>query len=322
MILIFSQEHDTSSNQVIEWLEYYNQKVIRINSYKDYFSLIDPVKNISITNSIDNEDEKTSIKSIWYRRRGVLGVYDYSTKMEKQAREHLSEELKILFQYQFVKLNKQVKLKLGTENGSRINKLVALEEAKAAGLLIPNTYITTNKSVLKNLISVESNLITKPIAEATFFIDKKNKRHGLYTEKVTQKIVKESPDIFFPSLLQNEIEKDFEIRTYFLCGVCYSMAIFSQQSDQTATDFRVYDTKNRNRNVPYQLPRDIENKIKRFMKKMNLNEGSIDLIKTNDNKFVFLEVNPAGQFGMVSRPCNYYLEKKIAQYLANEKSEK
>jgi hypothetical protein len=29
----------------------------------------------------------------------------------------------------------------------------------------------------------------------------------------------------------------------------------------------------------------------------------------------FLEVNPAGQFGMVSTPCNYYLEEKIAEVL-------
>jgi hypothetical protein len=30
---------------------------------------------------------------------------------------------------------------------------------------------------------------------------------------------------------------------------------------------------------------------------------------------VFLEVNPTGQYGMVSDPCNYYLDKKIAEYL-------
>ena len=51
------------------------------------------------------------------------------------------------------------------------------------------------------------------------------------------------------------------------------------------------------------------------MKKVGLNTGSIDLIQSTDGQIYFLEINPAGQIGMTSKPCNYYLEKKIALYL-------
>ena len=34
------------------------------------------------------------------------------------------------------------------------------------------------------------------------------------------------------------------------------------------------------------------------------------------------QVNPVGQFSMVSKPCNYYLEKEVAKYLINEKIQK
>ena len=54
------------------------------------------------------------------------------------------------------------------------------------------------------------------------------------------------------------------------------------------------------------------------MKKLKLETGSLDFIKTTDDRLVFLEVNPVGQFGMVSSPCNYYLEKKIAEYLIKQ----
>jgi hypothetical protein len=40
-----------------------------------------------------------------------------------------------------------------------------------------------------------------------------------------------------------------------------------------------------------------------------------------NKELVFLEINPVGQFGMVSHPCNYYLEKRIAQNLINSKYE-
>jgi hypothetical protein len=42
------------------------------------------------------------------------------------------------------------------------------------------------------------------------------------------------------------------------------------------------------------------------------------MIVTPEKKYVFLEVNPIGQFNQVSIPCNYFLEKKIADYLLHE----
>ena len=51
------------------------------------------------------------------------------------------------------------------------------------------------------------------------------------------------------------------------------------------------------------------------MDNLDLNSGSIDIILTPDNKYVFLEVNPVGQFEQVSFPCNYGLFKEVAEYL-------
>lgn len=54
------------------------------------------------------------------------------------------------------------------------------------------------------------------------------------------------------------------------------------------------------------------------MTKVEMNSGSIDMIVTLNNNYVFLEVNPVGQFWQVSYLCNYYLEKKIAHYLRSK----
>ena len=51
------------------------------------------------------------------------------------------------------------------------------------------------------------------------------------------------------------------------------------------------------------------------MDALHLETGSLDLVKTIDGRLVFLEVNPVGQFGMVSIPCNYHLERNIAAAL-------
>jgi len=43
------------------------------------------------------------------------------------------------------------------------------------------------------------------------------------------------------------------------------------------------------------------------------------MIRARNGDFIFLEINPVGQFGMTSIPCNYFLEKKIAEHLIKMK---
>ena len=51
------------------------------------------------------------------------------------------------------------------------------------------------------------------------------------------------------------------------------------------------------------------------MNKLSLNTGSLDIIKTVDGEFTFIEVNPVGQFMAPSNRCNFDLEKLIAKWL-------
>ena len=48
---------------------------------------------------------------------------------------------------------------------------------------------------------------------------------------------------------------------------------------------------------------------------LNLNCGSVDMIVDKNGEYVFLEINPVGQYGMVNEPCNYNLDHLIANYL-------
>ena len=68
-------------------------------------------------------------------------------------------------------------------------------------------------------------------------------------------------------------------------------------------------------NFPFKLPDDIEEKLDKLYKKLDLNTGSADFIVDKEGNYVFLEINPVGQFQMTSLPCNYNLEQKIANYL-------
>ena len=115
------------------------------------------------------------------------------------------------------------------------------------------------------------------------------------------------------------IDKKLEIRSFYIENNFFSMAIFSQSSEQTKIDFRKYNNVFPNKTEPFQLPKDIEEKLTQIFKEINLNCGSIDLIVDKNDNYYFLEINPVGQYGMVADPCNYELDKLIAKYLINGK---
>ena len=161
------------------------------------------------------------------------------------------------------------------------------------------------------------NFITKPLSQGVYRANLLNDYvYYNHVERITQKDVDRLSEEFYPSLFQIEENKLYEIRAFYLFGNFYSMAIFSQCNKETKVDFR----KNKYwehplKTVPYSLPKSIENNITNLMNELKLETGSIDLIVNNDGDYIFLEVNPCGQFGMTSTPCNYYLEKKIAELL-------
>ncbi len=82
-------------------------------------------------------------------------------------------------------------------------------------------------------------------------------------------------------------------------------------------DYRDKDKIRNPRTIPFKLPKNIEDKLVLLMKQLNLNTGSIDIIKTFDGRYVFLEVNPIGIYDEISINCNYYLNKKVAEWLTN-----
>lgn len=247
----------------------------------------------------------------YYDNLKVLNAIGNSD-LEAQMRQHLMAELRATTRGLEEMLEGAEWLSRPEER--HVNKVAALGKAREAGLLIPATLITTDRAELQAFKDRYGRVITKPTWEAKAFYQG-NECYAMYTEEVTQPRIDAAPERFFPSLVQEMIPKAFEIRVFFLDGECFAMAIFSQRDPQTQMDFRRYNDSTPNRNVPYRLPEEVADAITKFMRAMSLATGSIDLIRTPDGQHVFLEVNPVGQFKMVSNPCNYQLERRVAEYL-------
>jgi ATP-GRASP peptide maturase of grasp-with-spasm system len=206
----------------------------------------------------------------------------------------------------YVRKTLENKKHINKESNYHINKLLVLGKAKGIGFDVPTYYLAENTDDV-----IVNETITKTITGNSILENFDENCDGLMYTTIIEK--KEDRD-FFISFFQEKVEKDFEIRTFYLNGKCWSMAIFSQKDEQTKIDFRRYNKKKPNRNVRYNLPKIIEDKIHLLMKALDLNCGSLDFIKKGE-QYYFLEVNPIGQFGNVSYHCNYELFKEVAEAL-------
>ena len=237
--------------------------------------------------------------------------------------EHIKNERIILSNWILRHLNKN-NHSLNNCGFIKLNKLEVLEKASWIGLNIPETIVTNSKDELVKFLNVHGRLIAKALGEGLVCCSELVNTRGsfMYTEEVTFDLISKLPQQFGISLFQTLLEKQFDLRIFCLGKKFYSMAIFSQSNTKTAVDFRRYDYNKANRCVPFTLPKELEKKLGKLLRQMNIQSASIDMVYTCDDKFTFLEINPIGQFGMVSKPCNYYLEEKMADFLIKRTYEK
>ncbi|MPT36147.1 MAG: grasp-with-spasm system ATP-grasp peptide maturase [Flavobacterium sp.] len=325
MILILSAHFDQSTNDVIDWLCYYKAPFVRVDG-ESYLNselnfkvmLSDNGIELSLGNILLN-----NLTSVW-NRRWIPYNFSFNDELKKfedvdigvlaniknNVIIEMRKSCKLLFDFLQTKNIKS----LPFFNAIAIDKVTVLKTAASVGLKIPESIICNNKNDVLRFYEKHKKIITKPLGEAMSF---SGKSHNYINKTVIieECFLEQIEERFFPSLFQKYIEKEIEIRSFFIEGKFYSMAIFSQLDKKTSVDFRNYNDLHPNRNIPFKLPEEVEKRIDNLMSILNLNTGSVDIILTPDNDFVFLEVNPIGQFGMTSYPCNYYLEKEIAKSL-------
>jgi ATP-GRASP peptide maturase of grasp-with-spasm system len=324
MILVLSQaSHDATTEQVMDWVRALGGDCVRLNGddvgTAQAFALEIDGRGPHLRMEVDGRAfSSADVRAVWLRRwaRGdAVAPVKPAPGLESLAGRmngHLAGELSAASRGLFAALGGA--RWLTRPDQVTVNKLDVLRAAVAVGLEVPPTLVTNRRAELEAFRARHGSVITKSIGSAEIF-PFYGKSFALYTAPVSEQAVAELPDDPFPTLVQAMVEKEFEVRVFCLAGAQHAMAIFSQLDETTAVDFRRYNMQRPNRTVPYRLPADVADALGALMRELDLETASADLIRTPDGRHVFLEVNPVGQFGMVSHPCNYRLEKKVAEHL-------
>lgn len=308
MILIFTSINDLATNNIISELIKLDKKFIRIND-ETKVELIFDLEKIELT-TIKIKEYKLrflEISSIWVRKGNFFNNLIMSST-NSYISKFLNKELEIFLD--FFEFIFKGKFKLSKPQQRNFNKLIFLLKAKQFGLKIPNSVISNSKKHLESYIESLSKIITKPLSD---IINPKSDV-SMLTKIVNKDKLKDLPNLFFPSLFQKKIESIYEIRTVFLLGKTYSAIIFPQYKNENEPDFR--GSPNLDIGLTsFILPEQINKSVCDFMEAIHVEFCSLDILVDKNNEYFIVDLNPFGQFGMISHLYNNEIERRIANYL-------
>lgn len=308
MILIISAESDGITNDICAHLSQLNKDFFRINESQRITDIFFDFnrKQFEFTINNDRKYNLDEISSVFYRN-GTIFYKDLTIEIDAAIKNFYDSELNSVtdFIYHYLSINCiQV---YGNLINKKVNKLEVLQLAQTLGFKIPQTFVFSNKESLQCNVSVKDKLITKSISEMSpLFYE--NELYLNYTREISFDEILGKTHEIIPSLIQDRIHVEYELRIFFFEKKIWTIAIFDFGNN---VDVRNVRSK---KYIPYEVPNHIQEKILTLISKLELKTGTIDLLKSG-SEYYFLEINPLGQFQDLNYWGNYNIDQYIAELL-------
>lgn len=198
------------------------------------------------------------------------------------------------------------------------NKHLQLSLATELGWEIPPTLITNDPDELLAFYRAhDGTLIDKMPSVAFSGTQLATQRVIRYTQPVTARDIGYARRVrHSPMLFQRRIDKRFELRVTVVDDQVFAAEIHSQSTRRTQLDWRHYDwghTPHR----PHALPEEERARCVALCRRLGLRFGAIDLIVTPDDRYVFLEINPNGQWQWIEDEAGLPISDAVCEALVS-----
>jgi hypothetical protein len=123
-----------------------------------------------------------------------------------------------------------------------------------------------------------------------------------------------------PGIFQQYVEKDAELRVTVVGSKVFACKIESQAHEATQVDWRAASWDDPSESVPHvptNLPKDVETFCRSLVHSYGLRFGAIDLVATPGGDYVFLELNPNGQWVWIEQRTGLPIASALVDELAS-----
>lgn len=307
-ILVITSSIDLTVSYIIEK---YSEKVsfyrFDVDNLGDYIITIRQ-NEWKIINSSKEEIDNNNTRAIYYRKPRFPQLVDYENAYHGMIKRDIITLINgIVDAFDGTVLTKPYLLRRAE------NKVFQMLYSDECVRLMPKSFI--GNSINHVGIKEEDKKIIKPLSTGKVVLDD---HIELYQTNIFDKTLLKgyaSEVSITPIYIQNYVEKKYEVRITIIGLSLFCVRIDSLNPIDWRADYS---------NLSYTIidcPSEIAKQCFEMMKKMQINFGAFDYIVNNEDEWVFLEVNPNGQWLWLEEELGINISRKIVEYLIGEEGE-
>ena len=317
-VLIITNDHDEHADAVTLELTKRDVPVFRFHpeDFPHACSVSIEIQDGRIRGELRNADHRVAFDDIcaaWFRRSRNLfegRISRTSEKLDNYVKaQSTATVIAVCAGLQTLWVSHPFQLRRGEV------KALQLAEASKAGLKTPHTLISNDVAQATTFVEAlgDTECAIKPLM-ALGVTDEQGFRLPLTTTLPPGHSLESTA--LAPTMFQPYVDKAFELRCVVIGERIFCAKMDSQADEKSRIDWRGGDPKHE----IFTLPDDVQASLHRLMDSFGLNFASLDMIVTPEGEFVFLELNPNGQWLWLELELGLPLVASMADLLTTNQS--
>ena len=195
------------------------------------------------------------------------------------------------------------------------SKLLQLKVAQQLGFSIPKTLVTSDPDEAREFLAGTNKAVYKPLRQSR--LEYEQGTMLVFTNVVRDFHASELERVkYAPCLFQEYVPKRLELRLTVFGTEVFATEIHSQATEHAKDDWR----RSPARALPHRthaLPHDVKARCIRLLKRLGLAFGAIDMVLTPQGEYVFLEINPNGQWAWIEQRTGQPMSRSLVDLLVD-----
>lgn len=250
------------------------------------------------------------VRSVWYRRpvaprpapSVASGADDFGLRESTALLENLWDALPGLW------VSPRDAIRRATP------RMTQLRAARQLGLRVPPTIMGNDVVALRAFAEAHGAIIAKPIDTGAVTADKLGPERLIFTTPLEPRDLEAclASVTHAPVLLQRLEPKRADIRVTVIGTRIFAAEI--RTPGDARIDWRALDPADLVQ-LPHELPSDLSGRISELVHQFGLHFGALDLLWTPNGEYVFLEINPNGQWAWLELELGFPMASALVDLL-------
>lgn len=246
------------------------------------------------------------ICSIWWRRPRRVELLP--TIVDPQAKRHINDAHHSLMNAFLHSMEDRIVNSVAASYRSD-DKALQLHVAQSCGLVVPSVLVSNNYDAIYNFVTHHKRVVMKPLAMTWGCFGEARIIDESFVATHRQEIE------LAPTIYQEVIFPATDFRVTVIGEYVFSARIKKNNTlAQNHIDWRLDPT---SECIYEELPDEVSEKICLLMRRLGLTYGAIDLRRSTDGTYYFLEVNTAGQYLWVEIDTALPISSTLGSLLLN-----